>query len=156
LIWSLFICAALVVLDQITKFCAVSFLKPVESVTLAQGILDLTYVENRGMAFGFLQGARWLFVGLTLLILVGIAIYYVRLPRGPKYRKVRFALILISSGAAGNLIDRFRNGFVVDFFHVRFVDFPVFNIADSYVVVGTIFFALIMIFLNWEDEKPVV
>ncbi|MDR1560112.1 MAG: signal peptidase II [Clostridiales bacterium] len=143
-------CAALIAIDQLSKYLAVTLLKPVGTVTIIEGVFSLTYVENQGAAFGLLQGARWFFVVITIAIMVGIVYFYRTLPKEKAYGKARFALLLIVSGALGNFIDRFRRGYVVDFFHARFIDFPVFNIADSCVVVGTILFAILYIFVYKE------
>ena len=147
-------CVALISIDQLSKYFAYILLRPIETVTIIDGIFSFTYVENSGAAFGLFQGARWFFVVITLLIIYGIIYYYRQLPKEKVYNKARFALILIISGAFGNLIDRIRNGYVIDFFHARFIDFPVFNIADSYVVIG-VFFAFILFIFVYKEEKSI-
>lgn len=138
-------CAVLVAADQITKRLAVLHLKPLGSVTLLKGVLDLTYVENAGAAFGIMQGARWFFVILTSAALIIFVIHYIRLPKTPLRRWLRLSLILVASGAMGNFIDRLMNGFVVDMLQVTFISFPVFNMADIYITVGAAAFALMTI-----------
>ena len=138
----------LIVLDQAAKYLAVIHLLPVDSITLIPGILNLTYVENRGAAFGLFQGGRWFFVIITVIIMAGIIWYYIKLPKSKYHNLLRFTLVLIASGAVGNFIDRFRNGYVVDYLQAAFINFPVFNIADSCVVVGTILFAILLLFEN--------
>ena len=145
-------CAALITVDQISKYFAYTLLKPIGTITVLEGVFSLTYVENQGAAFGLLQGARWFFVVITATIMCGVVYYYLRLPKEKAYNKARFALILIMSGALGNFIDRVRIGYVVDFFHARFIDFPVFNIADSYVVIGVFFAFILFIFVYKEDK----
>ncbi|MDR1531887.1 MAG: signal peptidase II [Clostridiales bacterium] len=135
--------ALLVTLDQVTKFLAVRLLRPVASITIIEGIFDLCYVENDGAAFGIMQGWRWFFVPLTVVILAAVFLYYRSLAKTKQTGWTRFALILIAAGALGNCIDRFRTGYVVDFFRVRFIDFPVFNVADCCLVVGALLFALL-------------
>ena len=145
-------CAALIALDQLSKYLAYTLLRPVQTVPIINGVFSLTYVENVGAAFGIFEGARWFFLIITVVIVAGIVFYYRKLPKNKAYNKARFALILISSGALGNFIDRLRNGYVVDFLHARFIDFPVFNLADSYVVIGVIFFAILYLFVYKENK----
>jgi signal peptidase II len=146
-------CIVLIALDQVTKFLAIEYIKPMNSLTVIPGIFKLTYVENQGIAFGLFQGGRWIFVGVAIIILIGIAVYYARLPKTKEYRFVKILLIIIAAGAIGNFIDRFKNGFVVDFLHASFIDFPVFNLADCYVVVGTISLMIISMFFVKENNK---
>lgn len=145
----------LIAVDQITKYIAIQYLKPVGYITLVDGLFSLTFVENGGAAFGIFQGGRWFFIILTSILLVGICVYYYKLPKTRVYSWVRFSLILIIAGAVGNYIDRFRNGYVVDFFQALFIDFPVFNMADIYVVTGTILFTILLLFFIEGNEKPV-
>ncbi|MDR2648577.1 MAG: signal peptidase II [Clostridiales bacterium] len=145
-------CAALIAIDQLSKYLAYTLLKPVGSLAIIEGVFSLTYVENQGAAFGLFQGARWFFIVITILIMGGIVYFYRGLPRERAYGKARFTLLLIASGALGNFIDRFRQGYVVDFFHASFIDFPVFNIADSCVVIGTILFIILYLFVYKAGE----
>ncbi len=147
LIFAVIIDILLIAIDQLTKLVAVNYLKPISRADAINGIFEFAFVENRGAAFGIMSGGRWFFVILTIVIILLIGYYYVTLPKTKEYKLVRFALILISSGAIGNFIDRFRQGYVVDFIHTTFIEFPVFNVADMYVVVGTIFLAIIMFFV---------
>jgi signal peptidase II len=135
----------LVALDQVTKYYVVKLLRPVMSITLIEGVFDLCYVENNGAAFGLLRGARWFFVVLAVVILGAIFVYYRKLPKNPQTNWTRCALVLLSAGALGNFIDRFRNGYVVDFFRFRFVEFPVFNVADCLLVTGACLFGLLFL-----------
>ena len=145
-------CAALIAIDQLSKYFAYTLLRPVGTVPIINNVFSLTYVENVGAAYGIFEGARWFLIGITVIVTVGIVIYYRRLPKTKPYNKARFALLLITAGALGNFIDRVRNGYVVDFLQARFIDFPVFNIADSCVVIGVIFFALLYLFVYREDK----
>ena len=145
-------CAALIAIDQLSKYFAYTLLKPINSITVIEGVFSLTYVENSGAAFGMFQGARWFFIVITVFIISGIVYYYRRLPKGKTYNMARITLLLIISGALGNFFDRVRSGYVVDFFQARFIEFPVFNIADSYVVVGVFFAFILFIFVYKEDK----
>ncbi len=149
--------AFLVGIDQLTKWLTVTFLKGNDPITIIGGFFELTYVENRGAAFGMLQGERWFFIvftALVMLALLGLLLF-------GNYRKHRLfntSLILIVAGGIGNLIDRVANGFVVDFLHVFLKtdsiqgDFPVFNVADCCVVIGSVL--LLLFFFFFYEEKP--
>jgi len=133
--------AAIVIQDQVTKLWAVSALelyRPVEILPF----FNLTLLHNTGAAFSFLADAggwqRWFFTGLTLVIGIGIAIWLVRLPQHE--RLTRACLTLILGGAIGNLIDRVRLGYVIDFldFHAAGWHWPAFNVADAAISCGAV------------------
>jgi len=142
--------AALVAFDQFTKYLAAVYLepKPIPNLIIIDGVFELYYTTNPGMALGLLPGGHLFFVPLTMVILVGVLIFYVMLPKMRHEAWFRVALILISAGAVGNLIDRVANQYVVDFFYFKLIDFPIFNMADSYVVAGTIVLLFTMMFLS--------
>ncbi len=126
---------AVIILDQITKILAVKFLMPVSSVPILQDVLHLTYVENRGAAFGMLQNHRWVFMVLSTIVMFVIILVIF------KYKKYFHPLMLIGlcftvGGGIGNMIDRTLKGFVVDFIDFTLIDFAVFNIADAFICVG--------------------
>ncbi|NLN14167.1 MAG: signal peptidase II [Tissierellia bacterium] len=144
-----FIIAALFIfLDQISKYAAVKYLKGQKPVVIIENLLQFTYVENRGAAFGILQGKRTLFLIITIAVVLIITLYLIRYyHQMNKVTKISFALLI--AGAIGNLIDRVRLGYVVDFISVRLInryDFPVFNIADICVVISTIFIVYLVLF----------
>ncbi len=126
---------ALIGIDQITKYLAVIYLEPVGSMPFIPGIMELRFVLNDGAAFSFFAGKTWFLVGATSVALIALFAYI--LIKRPTSRLEMFSLILILSGGIGNLIDRIRNGVVVDFFATTFINFAVFNFADCFVVVGT-------------------
>lgn len=134
----------LILTDQLTKYLAVTRLMPAGNIDIIDNFFSLTYVENKGAAFGFLQGAKWLFVILTIAVCVLCVIYYVRLKKENKDRLIRISLIFVCSGAIGNLIDRVFRGYVVDMlnFCIFGFDYPVFNFADICVCIGA--FLLVM------------
>lgn len=123
-----------VALDQLTKLIVRRSMAPGESVPLVDGVFHLTYIRNLGAAFGLLPGARPLFVLTTTFVLFVIAAYWRR--DRPAQWPVVVALGLVSGGAFGNLVDRVWLGRVTDFFDFTLIDFPVFNIADSCIVIG--------------------
>lgn len=134
--------ALVVVADQITKRLAEDRLRGQRSVAVLDDIVRLTYVENRGAAFGLLQDQTAFFVLVGILVIGVIAASYRYLPRSGF--RLHLALGLQLGGAIGNLIDRIRQGYVVDFvdFGYRSNWWPVFNIADSAIVVGVALLAL--------------
>ena len=134
-----------IVLDQLTKLLSVLFLKNIDTCPLIRGVLHLTYVENRGAAFGMLADDRWVFLTVsTVTILVVGALLYAGRIDGIHYG---IALSMIISGGIGNMIDRLALGYVVDFIDFRLINFAVFNGADSFICVGAGF----MIFLLIRD-----
>ncbi len=138
--------AALVAADQLSKLWALNTLAPIHSIPIIEGVFELMYTENRGAAFGILQGFRWGFLVLTLPVVIMIVGLYIKLGR---YRlSYRIALTMMLSGALGNAIDRLFRGFVVDFFYFKLINFAVFNVADSLLVCGTILFAVILLFVD--------
>lgn len=141
----------LVAIDQITKYISVESLKGASSLVLIDKFLSLTYVENRGAAFGILQNARWVFIAFTFIALIFI-IYY-KLKYKPQSITLNSALCLITSGAVGNLIDRVGRGYVVDMIEVTFINYPVFNVADCFVVIGAILLSIYVMFIYKEPEK---
>jgi len=141
----------LTIIDQVTKLAAINYLRPIGNISLIPGVFHLTYATNAGAAFGMLQGARWFFVVLTVGVLGAMVYYYVKLPHTREYAWVRLCLILICGGAIGNFIDRLLKGYVVDFLHVTFIRFPIFNFADIFLVVGTFLLAILMLFVIKDD-----
>ena len=123
-----------IVIDQLSKLLAVKLLAPIGSVPIWSGVLHLTYVENRGAAFGMLADHRWVFMSISTVAITAIAIY---LYSGKGTSKLfNSALALIVSGGIGNMIDRIALRYVVDFIDFALIDFAVFNIADSFVCIG--------------------
>lgn len=122
------------IIDQMTKWFVVKEMEIGQSIPLIEGVFHLTSHRNRGAAFGILQDQRWFFIVITLLVVGGI-IYYLR-KVGRDKPLVSYALALILGGAAGNFLDRLLTGEVVDFLDFTLIHYPIFNIADSAIVVG--------------------
>ena len=129
------------IIDQISKNIVVSSLKPHQSIPIIQNIFHLTYVQNTGAAFSMLRGKTYFFILVSSLIIIAIIYFAHKIPK--EKRLLRMMLGFVLGGATGNLIDRVRLGFVVDFFDFRI--WPVFNIADSAVVIGMIVIAYYLI-----------
>jgi len=151
----LFMClliVPLVLFDQLTKVWAVQALEGGKRIVLLPGILELTYVQNRGAAFGILQNARIFFLLITVAALAVIGYCLVRIPDGKKYRPMRLCLYLIAAGAVGNLIDRLFLSYVRDFIYFSLIDFPVFNVADIFITCATFVLLLLSLFYYREEE----
>lgn len=148
----IFITALIVLLDQISKLFAIKFLKGQNPYIIIEKYFELRYVENYGAAFGILQQRRVLFLIITTVVLI---IIFAFLYKNHQYLSTisKFAISLFLGGAIGNFIDRIRLGYVVDFLRVNIIpnyDFPVFNIADTFVVIGTILIVFIVVFDKYE------
>lgn len=142
-----------IVSDQLSKLWASEVLKNGSDIKLIGDFLGFTYVENRGAAFGMLQNRQWFFIVVTVVMLCVLAYIFFRFKNITQLS--RLALVFIGGGAIGNFADRTRFGFVVDFIHVRFgsfYDFPVFNIADSFVVCGTFLLIILILFNKFEKS----
>ena len=142
----------LIAADQFTKAAAVRSLKGAQPSELVPGVLGLSYVENRGMSFGLLQGQLVLFIVITVLICLFLAYAYLRIPDKKRFAPLSVCLLFIFAGAVGNFIDRARQGYVVDFLELRFMSFPVFNLADCYITWTAVILALLLIFRYKEEE----
>lgn len=154
LIIDLIITAVLVYIDQLTKLWAVSRLKGNEGIELIKGVLKFYYLPygNTGAAFGILSGHRILFLCIAIAVISLIVYALLKLPETGKYRLLRIMLILIAAGGIGNMIDRFRLSYVIDFIYFYLINFPIFNVADCYVTVATIVTALLILFKYKEED----
>jgi signal peptidase II len=140
----LWISLLVIIADQVSKWLVLKYLAGGPALPVWPGVFDFAYVENRGAAFGMLQNQKWLFLAVTALLVIVIVVNrkFIR-QAGPL---VTIGLALMLGGAIGNnFIDRVFRGYVVDFIHVLFVEFAVFNIADSAVVIGAILLGLAII-----------
>ncbi len=151
MIWIIII-LLVIVLDQISKAIITSNMTLGQDIIIIEKFFYLTYWENSGAAWGVFQNGTYFFIPLNL-ILTGVLVYLLA-KCSSSYLKI--ALSLIIGGALGNVIDRiFRSGHVVDFlnFYIFGYDFPIFNIADSFIVVGTIVLSYYVIFKYKESDK---
>ena len=140
--------AVLYAADQVTKWLVASAMAPGESIDVIGDFVRLWYVKNTGAAFSLFPGAIWLFVPVTLVALVMIGWFFRSFrARGPW---IHVVLGVILAGTLGNLTDRLRLGYVIDFISVGIGNtrFPTFNVADSAVVVGI---GLLVLYLTFAD-----
>ena len=133
----------LIVLDQLVKCAIVSNIKIGEVKGFIPSIMSLTYLQNTGAAFSILENQQWLFTIITLLVIGGAIWYLIKNIKGSFW--LISGLTLIIAGGLGNFIDRLRQGFVVDMFQVDFINFAVFNVADTYLTFGVLIMLLVII-----------
>ncbi|WP_027414517.1 signal peptidase II [Aneurinibacillus terranovensis] len=127
-------------LDRFTKWLIVHDMTFGQSIPLWPGVFQITSHRNRGAAFGILQNQRTFFLIITIVVIVGIAWYLRKVSRTSPV--IAWALAFILGGAAGNFYDRLITGEVVDFFDFTLIHFPIFNVADSSIVVGVCLFII--------------
>ncbi len=138
-------------IDQLTKLLAVKFLKPIPTFPIIEDVVHLTYVENRGAAFGMLSDSRWVFMLVSSVVIVGMLIFlYSGLASNLLYE---ISVAMVISGGIGNMIDRIALGYVVDMLDFRIIDFAVFNGADSFVCVGAGLLVLALILDIVKESK---
>lgn len=152
LIVDFLIMAALIVLDQYTKYLAVLHLKDRPAFKIIDGVFELNYLENRGAAFGMLQDQKAFFILIACIVLLVIFYVLIKVPYHKKYTPLHPLLVLISAGAIGNMIDRIRLDYVVDFFYFVLINFPIFNVADIYVSVACVLLVLMLLFVYKEED----
>lgn len=142
----------LTLLDQWTKHLAVVHLAGQDPYILIPGVFQLQYLENKGAAFGIMQNKLWIFAILTVIYLLVAVWIYFRIPREKKYFILHVIAVVLTAGALGNFIDRIRLGYVVDFFYFALIDFPIFNVADIFVVVSFLLLAICILFVYKEED----
>ena len=138
--------------DQITKYIAVMQLKDKPAFSIINGVLEFNYLENKGAAFGMLQNQKAFFVFVAVVIL-GVIVYVLyKTPDDKKYTKLHVLLSFIAAGAIGNMIDRIRLDYVVDFIYIVLINFPIFNVADMYVSFSTVILVILLLFVYKESD----
>ena len=155
LIW-LAVIIVTVFLDQLTKYLTVLHLKPIDTLPIIEDVFHLTYVENTGAAFGMMKDARWVFMITSTVAIIGILGYMIH-RYYVKKEKLHWAealsLSLIVGGGIGNMIDRTILGYVVDMIDCRFINFAVFNVADSFVCIGAGVMILHLFLMTAQEYK---
>ena len=142
-------------IDQLTKLLVVQNIPLYAKVDAIPGLFNLTYVQNTGAAWSILEGARWAFVVLFVVLTAALLLEYFKKPL-PLRKYERWFLAAIYGGGLGNIIDRVFRGFVVDMINLEFMEFPVFNVADCFITCGCIALFVSLVFFNkefWKDEK---
>ena len=142
----------LIALDQVTKYLAVQYVMFNGYIPVIGDIFGLEYVENTGAAFGLFKDMTWIFVCSTVFVTVLMIYFFAKMPFSGKYRPTAVLTILLLAGAIGNMIDRLRQGYVVDFLYFKLINFPVFNVADCYVVISVVIFVMLLLFYYNDDD----
>lgn len=142
----------LLLIDQFTKYLAIIHLKAAPAYVLIDGVLELNYLENRGSAFGMLQNQKFFILFVGFVFLAVILFFLFKLPNEKKFRIVHICLAAIIAGGIGNMIDRFRFDFVVDFISFVLIHFPIFNFADCCIVVSVIILFILFLFVFKEKD----
>lgn len=145
--------AVIIIADIITKIAAERFLMPIETISVIDNFFHLTYVENKGIAFGMFSGGRVIFIIISVIVLAMLLTLFIKTKKEFRTVWMKCGTALVISGAVGNLIDRLFRGYVVDFLDFCIIDFPVFNVADIAVCVGA---GMLLIHFLFAEEKAAV
>ncbi|MCQ2542945.1 MAG: signal peptidase II [Lachnospiraceae bacterium] len=149
--------ALIVGLDQYTKLLTLAHVKGTEGFYIINKVLRIYFVSNEGMAWGMFQNKQIVFIIITPIVIAGLIYLYLKMPLEKKYIWMRICVVFLTGGAIGNLIDRiFRgeqlfHGSVVDMIYVELINFPVFNVADSFVSVGFVILVVMMFIMKDDD-----
>lgn len=138
-------------LDQITKQIAAEKLAD-KPFILIDGVFEFRYIRNYGSAWGMLSGKTYFLIVVTLLVMALIIYAFVKTPKNKKYALLTACEIVLFAGALGNFIDRILFGYVRDFLYFSLIDFPIFNIADCYVVVSAVIGCILVLFVYRDDD----
>ena len=131
--------------DQLIKYFVSEYLQPVGTVSVIDNLFSLTYVENRGVAFGMFSDMRWLFVAVTVALIIFILVYMFK--KRPREKVFYISTALIIGGGIGNLIDRIFYGYVIDYLSLSFFP-PVCNFADYCITAGTVILMIYLLFFS--------
>ncbi|SRR6056297_1507220 len=143
--YNLMMIFAILILDRITKYMAAMHLQKIDTIPIAQGVIHLTYAENTGAAFSILKGRQSLLIIITGMVIIVMCYYFWR-ERKHMSALANIAMSMVIGGATGNWMDRIMFDYVIDFIDFRLIDFAIFNVADSFIVVGAVLLGYIIIF----------
>lgn len=144
--------ALLIAADYFSKLWMVNNLKGKEDIVWIKNVFELQYLENTGAAFSSFLGKQGFLITISSLIFLVVLWKFIQIPEGKRYGFMRFSFALLMSGAIGNLIDRVKQGYVVDFFYFMPINFPRFNVADCYVCVAMGLIVILLIFVYKDEE----
>lgn len=151
LIWDIICLVVLNILDRLAKYGACYYCEN-ENFVLIKNILEITYVKNAGGAFGILNNQRFFFLFIAVLFICLILFFLFAIPDEKKFNALHIWLSFILAGTIGNMVDRFLYGNVIDIIYISKIDFPVFNLSDIYISLGTIFTIIIVLFMLKEKD----
>ena len=143
----------MIIIDQLTKWLTRRhFSKKPDDVALIPKVLYFRYVENRGAAWGIMQGRFQFLSVLSIVLIIGFLYALYKVPKTRRYLPLIIIMVTLTAGAVGNLIDRLVFGFVTDFIYFSPINFPVFNVADIYVTCSVIALCIAFLFCYSEEE----
>lgn len=147
------IALAIIIFDQLTKWIVVKEMELGESIPVVENFLYITSHRNRGAAWGILEGQMWFFYAITVVVVIGLIVYIRKINKADKWLGVALGLML--GGAIGNFIDRVFRQEVVDFVntYIFTYDFPIFNVADSALVVGVGIMFILTLFEGKQKKE---
>ena len=138
-------------LDQLTKWLAVVYLQGEPSVPVWKDVFHFTFWTNEGAAWGMLADHRWVFMVFSTVAIIGLSVYLFGFCKQSKWIKIPIAMII--GGGIGNMIDRVLLGYVIDFLDFTLIDFPIFNVADSFVTIGAFWLVGILLLEMIRDIR---
>ncbi len=139
---------AMIVIDQLVKYWAMTSLRPIGSIPLIQDVFHFTFAKNTGAAFSILRGKQVFLIILTSLVILGLMFLMAKNIKEDGNKFMTLSLAMIIGGAIGNFIDRVRLDYVIDYLDFTLINFPIFNAADVFIVVGTGLLAVLVIVFN--------
>ena len=150
---NIIIIVAAIAVDQLTKWLALEYVRG-HTISVIPRLFSFVYHTNTGMAWGMLSDRRWIFLSLSAVALVFFGFVYFRVKNA--HFLFRLSLGMVLGGGIGNMIDRLLRpgGGVVDFIKTDFIDFPIFNAADSFITVGAVLLGVYLIFIDHKQDKP--
>lgn len=153
---------AIIGLDQYVKYLVVEKVAGTSGISVIDNVFSIYYVENKGMAWGMMQNKQIFFIIMTPIVVAALLYFYYKIPFEKKFILLRICSIFFIGGALGNAIDRvirgeeLFHGFVVDMFYFELIDFPVFNVADSFITVGFVILVISTFFVYKESDFDMV
>lgn len=140
----------IVLIDQVSKYLTQAYVDIGQQIEWIPGLLSITHIHNTGAAWSILEGQMWFFYIITVIVVVMI-IYYMQQMKNEPLLKTGLAFIL--GGALGNFIDRLMHQYVIDMIQLDFIDFPIFNLADTALTIGVILLFIQYIFLDRQEKE---
>ena len=144
----------LILIDQLSKLFITTNFFLGEEREVIKNVFSIEYIRNTGAAWGMFPNGTIFFIIFSLIVCIGLLVLFNKTPKEKNYNYLSMVIIILVSGAVGNLIDRCFRKYVVDFFYFKLIDFPVFNVADIYVTVSaSMLIVLIMFYYKKDDIK---
>lgn len=143
----------IIIFDQVSKYFARVYLIPIDTYPIIKDVFHLTYRQNTGAAFSILRGNVSLLIGMTFVVILAMIVLLYKLIKNKEHWLVLISLSFILGGAIGNLTDRVRLEYVVDYFDFRLINFAVFNVADSFIVVGAVLIGIYVVFIDGKKTS---